>query len=652
MAKKNMRKIFVILLLAVPVVTLAQQRRAEQRNLINSSITDQDLRLALDKTWTPFPTIHERAAWNNIPEKYKEQYIRAAEQYANKKYEPIYLTDWLAYTRIGNRSIVDKKQNERRTALSVFVLAECMENQGRFIDRIADIVWMILEESSWSTVAHLNIQNKGIGLPDVTDPVVELFAAETAQILAWTYYLLGDRLDAVSPLINQRLFQEIQRRILKPYMSCMYGYLGLDREQVNNWDPWINSNMLTCAMIFEPDNMQRYYLVKKIIASADKFINWYTPDGGCDEGPAYWGRAGRMLFYLLLQFQQITEGKMNIFHESIIENMGLYIAKAYISGNYYVNFADATARLVSEVDPGAIYLWGKKTENLLMQDFGCFLLREEGLNVDFNLPHMGLSLYQLFALNEMSEKQGREPLLLDASLPDIQVFMARSHENSRDGFYLAMKGGHNDESHNHNDVGNFIVYYDGKPLIIDAGRAVYNAKTFSDERYSLWHTQSSYHNCPEINGYMQMAGAQYAASDVKYRHTAKQVLLSMELGKAYPEEAGIETWERSLRFLRNESITVEDKFRMNRKPDTENMIMLLTCLKPQICNDGILLESSGRHRFDRNFKIALSNNLEARIEPLVLTDANFMENWGDTIYRIVLVAPRLLESDTYKITIK
>lgn len=646
-----MKRNLLLFLLIIPVIAFAE-RRAEQRNLIFSAITDHDLRLALTKTWNPFPTIHERDLWENIPETYREQYVRVAEQYAMREYKPILLTDWLAYTRTGDRTIVGNKQDERRTALSVLVIAECIENQGKFIDRIADIIWLILEESSWSAVAHLNIQNKGLGLPDVNDPVVELFAAETAQILAWTYYLLGDKIDAVSPLINQRLFQEIQRRILKPYMSCMYGYLGLDREKVNNWDPWINSNVLTCAMIFEQDDMQRYYIIKKIIASADKFINWYTPDGGCDEGPGYWGRAGRMLFYLLLQFQQITEGKLDIFDEPIIENMGLYIAKTYIADAYYVNFADATAQLVSEVDPGAIYLWGKETKNQLMQNFGCFLLHQRGINTDFNLPHMGLSLYQLFALEEISGNPGKEPLMLDACLPDIQVYMARSNSDSRKGFYFAAKGGHNDESHNHNDVGNFIVYYDGKPLIIDAGRAVYNAKTFSNERYTLWHTQSSYHNCPEVNGYMQASGAKYAASDIKYSHTDKWVMLSMEIGSAYPEAAGIETWIRSLYFVRNESLMVEDKFRLGRQPEKENRIILLTCLKPQLYNDTILLESNDKQIFDRDFKIVLSHNLKATIEPIVLTDPNFKEIWGDTIFRIVLVAPKLVKSDIYRITIK
>ena len=70
----------------------------------------------------------------------------------------------------------------------------------------------------------------------------------------------------------------------------------------------------------------------------------------------------------------------------------------------------------------------------------------------------------------------------------------------RGGLYVAAKGGHNGESHNHNDIGNFIVYADGEPEIIDVGNCVYTAKTFGAERYELMNTRSKNHNVPLIGG--------------------------------------------------------------------------------------------------------------------------------------------------------
>ena len=99
-------------------------------------------------------------------------------------------------------------------------------------------------------------------------------------------------------------------------------------------------------------------------------------------------------------------------------------------------------------------------------------------------------------------------------LPGIQIMAARVREGSADGLYLAAQGGHNAESHNHNDVGNFIVYANGEPAIIDVGVETYTAKTFSPQRYDIWTMQSAYHNLPTVNGVMQGAGREFEARNV------------------------------------------------------------------------------------------------------------------------------------------
>ena len=91
-------------------------------------------------------------------------------------------------------------------------------------------------------------------------------------------------------------------------------------------------------------------------------------------------------------------------------------------------------------------------------------------------------------------------------MPDREIMTARSFPNSSEGLYIAAKGGNNAENHNHNDVGNFIIYCDGKPVIIDVGVETYIQKTFSKDRYDIWTMQSQYHNLPTINGVQQKNG--------------------------------------------------------------------------------------------------------------------------------------------------
>jgi hypothetical protein len=72
---------------------------------------------------------------------------------------------------------------ERRWQLVALAMTECVEVRGRFIEHLVDGIWLICEESYWGVPAHLTMQR--LGLPDVSDPTVDLFAAETGMLLAY-----------------------------------------------------------------------------------------------------------------------------------------------------------------------------------------------------------------------------------------------------------------------------------------------------------------------------------------------------------------------------------------------------------------------------------------------------------------------------------
>ena len=137
----------------------------------------------------------------------------------------------------------------RRAALISLLLAECVEDQGRFLDQIIDGIWSICEESSWVISAHITLTPTGREdkLPDVEAeyPYVDLFAAETASLLAWASYLLKDRLDEVSRLIARRIRYEVERRVLRPYREVDdFWWMGFEPEKhgrPNNWNPWCNA---------------------------------------------------------------------------------------------------------------------------------------------------------------------------------------------------------------------------------------------------------------------------------------------------------------------------------------------------------------------------------------------------------------------------
>ena len=243
----------------------------------------QQLLVARD-AWRPFPTVQDRAAWSSAPPIARATIIELAEQRRGRESPPLPATLYLQFQRNGNRNNYQDAWIERRTMLHELVLAECLEDKGRFLDPIVNVLWAICEESSWTWPAHIGPQKAGVGLPDPTDPVIALFSAETASSLAWTTYLLRDRLDAVSPQVCRRIEREIDARILTPYLQHDdYGWMGFaarrDGRHPNNWNPWVNSNVLAAALLVEKNEERRVELVYKVLRCLDNFLVPYPSDG-------------------------------------------------------------------------------------------------------------------------------------------------------------------------------------------------------------------------------------------------------------------------------------------------------------------------------------------------------------------------------------
>ena len=200
---------------------------------------------------------------------------------------------------------------------------------------------------------------------------------EITNILSWTWYLFKDEFDKIHPLIAKRLKEEIMKKAINPYYERNdFWWQGLDGSRsVNNWNPWTNHNMLTAILIMEDDQAKKIEGVEKVVRSLDVFINGYPADGGCDEGPSYWGRAGASLYQNLDLLKRATNGKFNVFDNQLIKNMGSYIYKAYIHYPYFINFADADAKTGSR--PSIIYRYGKDIDDPIMEKFGAFLAKKQ-----------------------------------------------------------------------------------------------------------------------------------------------------------------------------------------------------------------------------------------------------------------------------------
>jgi hypothetical protein len=399
----------------------------------------------------------------------------------------------------------------------------------------------------------------------------------------------------------------------------------------------------------EKDETRRLQLIHKVMNSVDNFIEPYPADGGCDEGPSYWTRAGASLFDCLELLYSASNGAIDFYGESLIQEMARYIYRTYIGFDYFTNFADAPARM--QIEPTVVFRFGKAIGDVKMQAFAAQIAQKQNFGdhpIKGSFGCLNRQLPALFTIEELKATPDGEPFMRDVWFSEIQVMIARSKASKKDGFYLAAKGGHNDESHNHNDVGNFMVYLNGLPVLIDAGAATYTAKTFSRDRYLLWNNQSAYHNLPTINGVMQKEGRQFAAEKVNYQQNNRQASLSLELAKTYPSEAFVKSWQRKITLNREENILLQEKYQLEKfiQPFT---LSLMTSVKPTIAKPGKI-----------NLPVEAANvsitydpgRFEASFENVELTDNRMQGSWGKEIFRILLTSKKQVLTDEYLIRIE
>ncbi len=606
----------------------------------------------------PYPTSRDTTAWEALPPALKAEKIRDGERHLNQEWPNLPATLFMQYRREGNRRRYEQVHFARRNALTSLVLAECIEGSGRFLDDITNGIWASCEESSWGIPAH-NTQRRfsDAALPDTSEPYVDLFASETAALLAWTLYLLEPALDSVSILIGERIIREVKERVLGPFLARDdFWWMGLNPAEpdraVNNWNPWCNGNCLSCALLLESDEDRRLAVVSKVMRSLERFFDAYHADGGCDEGPSYWARAGGSLFDCLELLYGASGGTINIYDEPLVQNIGRYLYQVHISGDYFVNFADGGARVAPPAN--LVYRYGKRIADEKLAALGISSLHDQnGVSSRSHAPEPLLrALPMLFEYAEMTSKTAAAPLVRDSWLDGIQVMTARETEGSSHGFYLAAKGGNNAESHNHNDIGQFIVYRSGKPVLIDVGVETYSAKTFSADRYDIWTMQSAYHNLPTIGDIQQAAGLGYSARDVHYRTDNTGAQLTQDIAGAYPAEAGLSSWVRSARLIRSvsgRSGTVQIRDTFNLTIPAPVTLSLMTPCTPDLSQQGIFrLTSESGAATDILYD---GDILSGTAERIAIEDERLAGSWGHHLYRVLLQTKEPVSSGDWSITI-
>lgn len=611
----------------------------------------RDCKYQITFAYQPFAPINKRNQWNELDPALREQLLLYGNKFLKYRYPYIQATDFMAFSRTGNRTDYEDLYFTKRRVLNALVLAEGVEYQGRYLDDIVNGIYSICEESAWQLPAHNSYirDTPQLPLPDVTAPVLDLFACETGALLAVVYDMMHEELDQISPLITSYILRELHERIINPYLHKHFWWMGNEEEPMCNWTIWCTQNVLLAAFLTPQSDAVRNKVMEQACYSIDCFLKDYGDDGCCEEGAQYYRHAGLCLLGALDIMNAVTGGAFaHLYENEKIKNIAAYILNVHIAGPYYVNFADCSP--IAGRAGVREYLFGKRIGNKDIMLFAAsdYADSEESDRLLSNEINLFYRIQNLFTYTEIQNyykdalkkccEQGYDRPIIhhrDLFYESIGLFLVRN-----DTWALAVKAGCNDDSHNHNDTGSFIVYKDGRPFIIDIGVESYTKKTFSPERYEIWTMQSAYHNLPTFlctdttdntNSHthtreiMQEAGSEYKAIvEEAIIDSDGTSYITMDISACYPPSAQLTRYERRVTFSKEQGISVSDSY----DGALNCYISLMLYENPIITEASIQVGDLGT--------ITIPKGCTCVTECIPITDARLKTAWEHDIYRIKL----------------
>lgn len=540
-------------------------------HLFASTKIDELVRILRQTGGRPLlPSIVDRAAWAALVRRPIAREITAeARASLAEPTPPLRATDYLAYFRTGSRQPFANALNLRNRRLMLMSLAECLEDRGRFLDAILDEAWAICESALWVNPAHSESQ-----LPDPGDTFIDLSAAMTASGLAEIDYLLGDRLH---PGLRQRIRHEVHRRIIAPY---------LDRDDFrwmggSDWGGPINNWLAVCtgcigaAALYLEDSAEFELdaVLNKTLIQMARYLGAFGEDAVSAEGVSYWEYG----FFHFTAFADLlhrrTDGRIDLLADPYVQRVARSPLRLLLSPGHFVPFSD----IVLDWRPKGALLnrLAERCEAPELRTLLPYSISEITKDRPWPLSTSRALFWHHVPGTDQSDSVGQilpgpsPARLFSDFMASNQWLVARARPDDPAGLVVAAKGGHNNEPHNHNDVGNFVIHWRGETLVAELGAGEYTSDYFREGRYAIINNRSRGHNVPLVNGFEQCPGAEYRAAHVQHRRAGDEEMLEMEIAPAYPPEAGLASLRRRLLFQRSPAparLTVTDTVRFLENP--------------------------------------------------------------------------------------
>jgi hypothetical protein len=464
---------------------------------------------------------------------------------------------------------------------------------------------------------------------------IDLASSATAWELATAAYWLGDKL---SEPTRKLIAGELERRAFQPFE----GYMARGEPKLwwpvgdNNWNAVCLAGVTGAALtaIDSPERRARFAAAAEVYIQ--NFLKGFTADGYCSEGMGYWNYGFGHFILLSETFHQATAGRVDLMSEEKVRSIAEFSRNLQIAPGVFPAFADCHVG----AEPDRVIMaflsrrfgWGLKeveTRGLLAAS-GPAALFEVGV---FAFPNSA-------STRPAADGNGERPLR--NWFAEAGILICRPSDG--DGLAAALKGGHNAEQHNHNDVGSFVVELGGQTPLVDPGAEVYTARTFSSRRYESKLLNSYGHPVPRIGDTLQSPGRACEAKVLKSEFTDEADTLVLDLASAY-KVPGLKKLERSFVFARTGqgSLTLTDEVELESEQPFETA--LVTFSKWSRAGDDRLLVGEGRSRVEVR--------IDAGGEPFSVKAEEIKEDRnGDPPVRLAVALERPVKQAAIRLSIR
>ena len=427
--------------------------------------------------------------------------------------------------RLSDPSAYLRLQRGRRQALEALM---AVEPDGPRLERLADLICMIVEESSWAE------NPKGVPFDDDQHPRIDFQCAETLMLLAWVQRAMEDRLGA---RVSAKLQYEARRRVFSPFLAHsdypFMRFLG-PRSVLAHRPICILSDILLSSVILETDAGRRAAVMKQALRLIDQAVQARDQRAAplADELAET-----AAITDLCMLLRKLTRGQMDL--------TGIYptgdwldgLLVPWIVGDCFVD--PATGDMRPRISGQALFRVGLASGDDALTALGAALHQKS------RIPSATVTgrMLDLSCAAMLSAQVQRPPKLKHSATARNRLMLSRFS-----GLTCALHAGGD-----RGNAGNLVLFADEKPILVE-----------TPKRASL----------PLIDGIPQLTspgenapeaafGAEVCPAD--FETQPERDLMSVDLTHAWPARVGARSIQRTAMVLRrDEALRLVDAFDLEK----------------------------------------------------------------------------------------